>query len=48
LQKIFSEIPPYADILCESEEELSKAIRGEYPDNCWRLEDEERSSSPNA
>ena len=45
LERVFSEIPPCADVICYSWRELVKIISGKRPELHWRLEDETRSQS---
>ena len=42
LQGVFSEIPPFADVLCSSWPEVQRLISGQCPEAQWRLEDEPR------
>jgi len=42
LERVFSEIPPCADELCSSWEDLVAVVTGEKPAD-WRLEDEPRA-----
>ncbi len=45
LQRVFSEIPPCADLMCLSWRELVRVVRRYQPDLPWRLEDETRDSA---
>ena len=42
LQRVFSEIPPWADVLCKSWREAVAAMKRYKPGLAWKLSDEQR------